>query len=323
MSEAPAKPSGPEDPTWTKQDWTTLARFPVGMALAWLLPESRWDVVAARVAAGRLRRRKGLAAEERALIRRFVGDRQLPMPIETVIERHIANQRIRTLQVLRCHRPGGWVPQLEAVGTEHLEAALTAGRGAIVWAAPFVFDSLLTKMILNAAGHPLHHLSRYSHPYSVSRWGARLLNPIQTAIEDRFLAERIRIEHGSNPGAALRTLARRLRQNRITCISVGSTATETETVGFLDHRIHLATGPVSLARRTGAALLPAFTARVGDGRFRTVVETPLDAAAGADAKTAIRSALEDYAGRLETHVLRWPDQFLWRYDIARDRDRSD
>lgn len=309
-------PAVPAAPIWAKQDLVLLARLPVGLALAWFLPEHRWDQIAAGVARWRLRRRAAWAAEEIAHIRKYLGDRLSPLPIETVLERQVANLRLRTLQVLRGHRPGGWRPRLEVVGVGHLEAALAQGRGAILWPAPFAFDSLLTKMALHRAGYAVHHLSRYTHPFTASRLGARLINPVQTSVEDRYLAERVRIERGQSARTALARLTALLGENRVVSISVGSQAENAIPVAFLGASIALAAGPLKLMRRTGAPLLPVFTVRDAPGSFRATIEAPLAPPADSSA-AAMAAALHAYAAQLEAHTLRWPDQFLWRYDVTR------
>lgn len=66
--------------------------------------------------------------------------------------------------------------------------------------APTVHQWLLTKRTLAEAGYAVHHLSSYIHGFSIrSRLGEALLNPIRTRVEDRYLAERVRIGAGGNP----------------------------------------------------------------------------------------------------------------------------
>ena len=120
------------------------------------------------------------------------------------------NHRLNQLCFVASWRPGGWSPQITVTGTEHLHVALAAGRGAVLWVAPFVFAPLVAKRGLHQAGFSVHHLSRPSHGFSSTRLGMAVLNPIRTRIEDRYLAERITIPRSGETTAAIRTLARRL-----------------------------------------------------------------------------------------------------------------
>ena len=77
-------------------------------------------------------------------------------------------------------------------------------------------------------------------------------------------------------------------------------------VPFLAGKIRLATGPVSLARLTGAPLLPVFTVRAGDG-FETTVLAPLQIEQDSADEVA---PLIEYARILEEWVRQAPEQWL-------------
>jgi lauroyl/myristoyl acyltransferase len=91
-------------------------------------------------------------------------------------------------------------------------------------------------------------------------------------------------------------------------ITVGQQAARTAEVDFLDAKLLLATGPLHLARSTGAPLLPVFTVMDGAGRLVVHVERPLIAGDG-DQGESYEAIAQDYAQRLAPYLLRYPDQW--------------
>ncbi len=73
-------------------------------------------------------------------------------------------------------------------------------------------------------------------------------------------------------------------------------------VRFLDKDMMFPTNYVSLAERTGAALLPVFAVREGD-RHSLIFHEPLESRGA--------QAVVDFAALLEQHVIQRPD--LWEF----------
>jgi len=289
-----------------------LARLPIGALIAWGLPESWWGHFATAVA----RRRRGQDEEVLERLERLVGPQPLALPLRAAYEAQVANLRLAQLQILRLQGPvPSWRPALRLEGREHLEQALARGCGAILWVAPFVFASLVAKMALHQEGLRVSHLSRYSHGYSKSRFGAAVLNPLRTRVENRYLAERVVIGSDDSALRPMRILAERLQQNRVISITIAAQGAKTVGAPFMSSRVRIASGAPKLMLRTGAALLPVFTVREPSGRFVVTVESPLQPPDGASGTEALSALVGQLATRLETYVSRWPDQFLWRYDI--------
>jgi len=300
------------------RDLIYLVHLPVIAITAWFVPERWWRnlcrgfvPLAAALGIGR-----HMKAIER--IGELVDGRN-GMPVaRQFVPVLSANSHRARLHVLRCYRPPEWRPQVELVGAEHIEEALRAGRGAILWTAPLVFSDLLTKMALHRAGFRVAHLSRDGHGFSPTRWGARFLNPIWTRIENRYLAERLVI-HVDRPSSALRTLSQRVRQNQIVTVTVGGQGARVATVPFVNGLLQVADGMPALAMRTGAALLPVFTVEQPDGRFVCTIEPELRARADGDA--GVRDLLEQEVALLESWVLRYPEQFvIW--EVVQSQSRA-
>ncbi len=312
-----ARPPRPAVPLLKARDLLTAGALPPMLLLSWGLPESAWDAVARAAARAHLLSRPKWRAQQQARIRRYIAGRLGPGAESGLVEALMTNLRLAQLQVLRCHRPGGWSPALTVEGRAHLDAALGQGRGAVLWAAPFVFGPLLTKMALHAAGYHVMHLSRFSHGYSESLWGARVINRVRTRAEDRFLPERVSIGPDGATAGPMRAVAGRLRSNGIVSISVGADGVRTVTVPFLDGEIRLATGAVTLTQKARAPLLPVFTVRRDDGSFAAFIEPPLSPAVGADREQTVAATAQAFAAQFESFALRWPGQLVWHYDVLR------
>ena len=221
----------------------------------------------------------------------------------------LATRTVRQLQVLRCHHPRGWHPDLALEGREHLDAALAEGRGAILWVVPLAYASLVTKATLHRHGVPLAHLSRWYHGMSRSRWGVALINPVQRRAEDQFLHDRVTIGEGQSPLPALRRLRQHLAENRAVSITLGHEASDTIEVPFLDGALAVPAGPMKLAASTGAKLLPVHTFARGTGAFLTRIEPPLPTAAAA--RVPLEDVARELAARLERCGLEAPEEFFW------------
>ena len=108
-----------------------------------------------------------------------------------------------------------------------------------------------------------------------------------------------------------------LRGNAVVSISAGADGARTTTVPFLDGSIRLASGPVSLALSTGAALLPVFAAREDTGEVAATIGAPIDISSAPDRGQATVNAAGAFAGWLEGRALGTPGQIVWHYDMFR------
>jgi lauroyl/myristoyl acyltransferase len=222
-------------------------------------------------------------------------------------------------QILRDLLRQDWRPDIRIEGTPHIEAALAAGHGAILWISRFAFADTVAKIGLRRAGYPPTHLSRTIHGFSHSRFGRQCLNPIQQRMEDRYLAERV-ILSDSAPAGAMRRLHKVLLQNGVVSITVDSWGAHAAEVPFFDGRLGVATGAPSLAWKTGARLLPVFVVRqLRSGTFRLLIDDPLPIERATSKSEAQQIAIARYASRLESHAAAFPGQ--WR-DWPKLRPRS-
>jgi hypothetical protein len=205
----------------------------------------------------------------------------------------------------------------------HLDAAVTQGRGTILWQAPFCFTYLVTRMGLKAAGYPMVHTGLATHGFSYGPFATRFLNPQLIRTENQYSHYRITID-SENSGAVLLRVRRELASNGVVSITMGAWAGRTVIrAPLLGGWLPLAVGAPGLAHRTGAALLPVFTMRMpGSSAFLIRIGEPLPTGAEASA-TAISDSVTALVTQLEAAVRRAPDQWTsWKYVAFDERSAS-
>ena len=273
---------------WCAGDLAVIAKLMPAALVAWLVPVGSWDRLAtAAVGSGG---KRSVNAEATMLRRRLE-----------------ANLIVEQLQFLSSYRSDGGPG---AAGRRPRSSAASAGgrarRRTVADAAGLRAPG--HQASLAEAGVAVHHLSRQGHGFSPTWLGQRLLNPFRTRVERRYLAERIVLPLAGMSPASSRHVLGLLDANKVVSITLGGNGTQAIVVQRPLGRFRIATGAPNLALRHGAALLPVWTARTAPGRFVTVIEEPLTAAAGAsrgDRLDALALAMLD---RLEAQALRWPDR---------------
>ncbi|MDP6389019.1 MAG: hypothetical protein QF654_03900 [Alphaproteobacteria bacterium] len=274
--------------------------------LAWILPAGTLPGFCRRFGGLNL---KTLAGDQAALvgqIRALLGGREAALAAGAIPAAVAAEDLLATMQLLRAYRPGGWSPEIELKGAEHIEAA--AGHGVILWVAHFVHGSLIAKMAGHRFGHSVSHLSHVRHGFSSTRYGMRYLNKVRTVAEDRYIEERIQ-RTDENPTVAMRRLLRKLAKKGMISITVRDDSLTPEKSPFLGGELTFAPGAPDLAHTTGSVLLPVFPVRHGD-KFTLFVDPPIAIDPDLDRRDSTAQALREYAGRLEAQVLKYPDQWL-------------
>jgi len=308
-------------------DLIELATLTVLGPASWLLPERWWPGFSRLVSRllnwlGHGEHRVKCGKLERALRGRDIG----VSPGELRLRIRAGHWEER-LQILRAYRPGGWLPRIRLEGVERIHAARAAGRGCVLWVSPFSYSDLLTKRALSDAGIELVHLSAFARSFEPNNcnpgkptwFSRRMLSPLRTTIEDRYLSERIAISPDGSLGY-LRQLERRLRANDVVSIRAGEAGQRVVSAPFLEGAIRLASGAVSLAAATGAQLLPVFTVKEGTAEFVVRVEEPLAVPRGRLEPATLEAVVVGYARILEAYALRYPQ--LWGGWYTMDLDEE-
>lgn len=300
----PAKPR-----SFNTTDLAALAGLPLLTGLAWLTSESSWPLVGNTMAP--LAAPFSIGAGDLAqCVATLLALREGAVGGARILRGMLAQQVEETLQLLACHRPGGWRPTVELRGADHLLKALAGGCGSVLWVGNSAFASLTVKIALHDAGFRLHHLSHPRHGFSTSKFGMRWLNPLRTRIERKYLASRAVLPLNGNAGPVLVRLIDRLRDGNVVSVTEGGTSLRPLVVPFLNGSLRLAPGAPGLAQRTGAAILPVLTTRTAPNRHIVTIEPPLSLPRGVSKDRFLESAARSFAERLEGNVRQHPSAWF-------------
>ena len=296
-------------PAFSSTDLSVLAGLPFLAALARLTPERHWPVIGRALSPLAVSDLASDPAAAALLIRRTLGDRLPNLSGRDILRGMAAEGIVTFLQVLRSYPRGRWQPTTRTTNFAHVRAAQNAGRGVILWVAHAFHGHLAAKIAFHGEGLGVTHLSHPTHGFSSSRFGIRHLNPLQTAVEDPYLTERVLLPLGGQ-NAALNVLARRLRANGIVSITGQRGQARVVEAPFLDGVISLAPGAPALGHMTGAAVIPVFAFRGADNVVEVAAEAPIEVSPELPRDSAVKRAVETYARLLEAYVLRYPEQWL-------------
>ena len=191
------------------------------------------------------------------------------------------------------------VPETELTGFEHVEKALDKGCGAILWRMSFT-SAAPVNAALAASGQPLVHLSSTYHLASTQSWfSANVVGRLLCVDELRFLKKRVISEQGKTTGY-LDQLRDTLNNNELVSIvgdvSRGRIQTSVVSGGST---IRVPSGATSLARSTGAALLPCAAVRVGAFKYQVIIFPDVAPDVSLDKRAFRKLAIERYASDRE------------------------
>jgi lauroyl/myristoyl acyltransferase len=203
--------------------------------------------------------------------------------------------------------PVGLAP-VTLLGLSSVEAARRANRGAVLWVSPFAHSDIVTKRALSQAGFEVTHLSHFGHPFSSTRLGARLLNPVQVHIENRYLKQRVLVSYGQAQ-PALEALKKVLQRNGIVTVTAIGAGRKSIELPFLSGTMRLAVGAPRLALETGAALIPVNTVPDGRGGFSVYCGDDLNRGYSGTDNEAIHAMAERYVAVLDTFVRKHPSSW--------------
>ena len=287
------------------RDLYFLLLAPFLTALAWFFPRSVWPAFSRVVSRwGTWMFFANLDLRAQRLARRFKWPK------------HKAKSRLRTLageqliwllEILRSHRPFSEPPEVAVTGAEGPLAALASSKGVILWWSPSAHRDLVAKIGLKPAGLDIVHISRPGHGLSPSGFGRRVLNPILTRQENRWLKSRVVIDPHNPVGATLR-LRKEVKAGGCVAIAAAVSrhrgASEPIRVKFLTGKFRFAPGAATLAERTGAALFPIVTVREGLG-YRVIVGPNLNRKRDRNAEQLTRAFAKWNEGEIEKAPGQW------------------
>lgn len=313
-------------PAWKFSDIVTILGLAALLPPAWILPESLWGPLWRRLARIPVLTSRKAARRTGRIIQNGLGTDACRPGAEIARDLKAAVYEMR-MQDLRAWRPqwlgGGWRPQIVLEGEEHLQAALSGGKGAVLWLAPFVFNSGPTKIAIHARGYRVSHLSSPIHGYSESRFGVAWLNKVRCIPEDRHIVERVTFDKNA-PANAMRRLMRAVKGGDIATIVAASTeGAELVKAPVFGGYLPVAVGAPRLAALTGAPLLPVFTVRDAAKGFRVAIEAPIDLPSAARGDARVMAAAAEFLRRSEPWVRQYPEQWrAWSKWRGRDHNKT-
>ena len=247
-------------------------------------------------------------------LRLVLGDELSPAAAQQVTREWFRLASCGAVNLMRLRRGTQPLRRLvEIRGREHLAAALTAGKGAIVCTGHFhSYDSGFS--VLHASGFPVTSIGRQWYNYdtglsSAERWLWELyMRPV------RRYRQRPNIEPWPGRPQVAALAAAALRANEMVTILIDAPPLDSDRARavetpFLGRRAGLLPGAVALAQVTGAPLLMGIAHRAADYRHQ-VLEISAPVPVDGDIKTVFeRCAAEVSAAirRSPAHWAFWPE----------------
>jgi lauroyl/myristoyl acyltransferase len=272
----------------------------------------------------------GKRAEMARNVRRLLGSEVSPATAQQIVRNWFRLSSCNTVDVKRLRR-GAWPLRrlVEIRGREHLDAALSAGKGAILCSGHFGSHTSGLS-VLHASGFPITHIGRWDHRYhydyrtdynqragpsSAERWFWErfYVRPVM-----RY-RQRPNIEPWPGRPQVAMQAAAALRANEVVSISIDAPPLDNERaravdVPFLGHRAQLQPGVVTLAQLTGAPVLMGFLYRASDYRHQVwEISPPVDLEG--ETAAAFGRCLAEVSAAIQANPDHW---HLWHtFDLAR------
>jgi KDO2-lipid IV(A) lauroyltransferase len=190
---------------------------------------------------------------------------------------------------------------VSVLGREHLNAGLAKGNGVILLGA-HLGNFFLLGTRLAMSGYPIHVL------VNQPRHGrfAELMDQYRLQVLQRTIHARPRRD-------ALKEVAKVLRRNEVAII-IADEYRRTGSgirVPFFGGFVLARRGPVTLALRTGAAVVPAYVVRDHDNTLKLIIEPEIELIRSERDQSQIRENISRLTQWLEKTVRRYPDQWNW------------
>lgn len=182
-------------------------------------------------------------------------------------------------------------------GLERIDRALERGRGAIIVTAHLGSPALVAQLL--------------------GLRGFKVTTPAEPVKPDALfeLLSRVRGGRGIKlvplSTGITRELTEALGRNELVGLVADRDLQGTGVlVDFFGAPFSLPAGPVMLAMRTGAAIVPGFTCRTGDGRFEGYMGEEVQLESTGNLKVDVKSNTQRLAGEMEKGIRRCPRQWV-------------
>ncbi|MEW5701751.1 MAG: lysophospholipid acyltransferase family protein [Candidatus Zixiibacteriota bacterium] len=226
--------------------------------------------------------------------------------VEHVVKATFNNLGRTTFEILRLGRQTQEtiLSRIDPEGVQHFERVIAQGRGALLLTGHFGNWELLGAWVC-AQGFPLDVV----------------VKPARNPWADRFYNDlRLRAGMGViHTQVATLGIARALQARRFVAILADQYAgAEGIEVEFFGRMVSTPRGPAALALRFRCPVLTGCLVREAHGRFTLVIDGPIELPQTGDAEQDLVAVTQEYTRRLEQHVRRHPEQWLWTHRRWRD-----
>lgn len=190
--------------------------------------------------------------------------------------------------------------RVEIIGKENLDTALSKGRGAILVSAHF-------------GNFPLMLFRIRSEGYETSG----IMRPMRDSrVENLFQKKRtklgIKTIYNQPRRACVETTLKTLRNNEVVFIPIDQNfGTGGVFVDFFGKKAATAAGPVVLALRTKADIIPSFIVRQKDDTHKIIFEKPLILEEGKSYQETVCLNIQRLTNIIEYYIRRYPAQWGW------------
>jgi lauroyl/myristoyl acyltransferase len=235
-----------------------------------------------------------------------------PDQIRRLTRKVFQNISVESFSLSAVGRKGGF-QKVSIDGLENLREALDRRKGVILWENRFG-RRLMAKAALIEKGFLICQVHDDTHGGSSTWLGQKLLCRLHRKEERKIFSEVIIIPDDSF--AYLRLLVNRLKQNSIVCITaMGPQGHKFVRIEFLGVRYQFATGIVTLARMTGASIVPLFCVTEADDH-RVILSKPISLEENGNGDEAVMQGVSRYAALLESYIRRYPDHWHYWHKLA-------
>jgi KDO2-lipid IV(A) lauroyltransferase len=197
---------------------------------------------------------------------------------------------------------------IQIEGKENLDFALSRGQGVILLFSHFGAN----QMIMPAIGYNGYKMNQLSG--SAKHWlrivpeRANLIN--RKILELRWHYEQSLPARHIDVFGSLKPAIRCLKNKEILGIALdGGGGKKQLALNFLGRTASFSTGPMELAQRTNAAVLPTFIIRKSEGKHRLIIHPQINSE-----RSNVHSDIHKFLTLLESYIKKYPchyAQFLW------------
>jgi KDO2-lipid IV(A) lauroyltransferase len=192
-------------------------------------------------------------------------------------------------------------------GKQNLDHVLNLGKGIILVTAHFDNWELLAAS-LSLSGYGINAIVR----------------PVRSPYLEK-LVTRNRQNMGIRViprGASIKEALKCLKRNEILGIlSDIDTKIDGVFVDFFGRPAYTPSGPVSIALKTGAVILPTFIIRQKDDSHKIIIEKPLELVNTGDSETDKIINTENYTKIIESYIRKYPEQWIWNHQRWRTKPK--